>query len=101
VRANFKTNLSEKMRLEITRWAIQMILTLIVFGVLLFVSAGQLKWREGWAFLGLNALTQLPMVLLLVPRRPDLIAERAAIREGTKNWDRCGPGYRLGSQHCS
>jgi len=73
---------------EIIRWAGQMIGALVVFGAILFLSAGKLDWFSGWVFLGLNALTQLVSAAVLIPRQSGLMAERTRVREGTKSWDR-------------
>ena len=62
---------------------------LIVLQVgILFASAGSLTWPEGWAyiiiyiaFIGVNAV-------VLLPRSPDLVAERTHIGENTKGWDK-------------
>jgi protein-S-isoprenylcysteine O-methyltransferase Ste14 len=72
----------------IARWAGQMIGALVVFGAILFLAAGRLDWLAGWAYLGMNALTQAVSALVLIPRRPDMLAERSRVREGTKGWDR-------------
>lgn len=75
-------------RRGVLRWARQMIVMLIVFDALLFLLAGRLDWMNGWAYLGINFLTQLLTAVVLIPRRPDMLAERSKVREGTKNWDR-------------
>ena len=67
------------------RWVVQMIAGLIIFGSILFLAAGRLDWTAGWAFLGMNAVTQ---ALSAAALRPDLKAERSQVREGTKGWDR-------------
>jgi protein-S-isoprenylcysteine O-methyltransferase Ste14 len=72
----------------VVRWAVQMTMALVVFGVILFAAAGRLNWINGWVFLGLNALTQVISSLVLIPRRPDMLAERSQSHEGTKSWDR-------------
>jgi len=72
----------------ILRWAGQMITALLIFGVLLFLAAGRLNWLQGWVYLGMNALTQALSAIFLIPRRPDMLAERSQVREGTKSWDR-------------
>ena len=72
----------------IVRYAVKMILFQAVFGLILFLAAGRLDWKEGWAYMGLNLLTQLLSGLILIPIRPEMIAERSKMREGTKNWDR-------------
>lgn len=72
----------------IARWAGQMIGGLVVFGAIPFLAAGRLDWLAGWAYLGMNALTQVLTAIVLLPRRPDVLAERSRVREGTKGWDR-------------
>jgi protein-S-isoprenylcysteine O-methyltransferase Ste14 len=72
----------------IVRWAGQMIGAWIIFGAILFLSAGRLDWTMGWAYLGLNALTQVLSALVLIPRRADMLTERTRVGTGTKEWDR-------------
>ena len=54
---------------------------------ILFLSAGRLDWVMGWALVGVYVGWDIVTVLILVPRSPGLIAERARIQEGTKKWD--------------
>jgi protein-S-isoprenylcysteine O-methyltransferase Ste14 len=72
----------------ILRWVGQMSAALVIFGALLFITAGKLHWTEGWVYLGMNALTQLLSALVLIPRHADMLAERTKVRQGTKDWDR-------------
>jgi len=72
----------------IARWAGQMLVALLVFGALLFLAAGRLDWIPGWVYLGMNALTQVLSGIFLIPRRPEMLAERSRVRTGTKDWDR-------------
>ncbi len=72
----------------VIRWAVQITAALVVFGAILFLAAGRLDWFLGWAYLGMNALTQVLSAAVLIPRRPDMLAERTQRREGTKGWDR-------------
>jgi protein-S-isoprenylcysteine O-methyltransferase Ste14 len=71
----------------VARWAVQMTAALVVFGGLLFLAAGRLDWAPGWVYLGMNALTQLISAAVLIPHRPDMLAERSQVRKGTKSWD--------------
>jgi len=41
----------------VARWAGQMITAFVIFGAILFLSAGRLNWLAGWVYLGLNLLT--------------------------------------------
>jgi protein-S-isoprenylcysteine O-methyltransferase Ste14 len=72
----------------ISRWAGQMAAALVVFGAILFLAAGKLNWIQGWVYLGMNALTQILSAIVLIPRRPDMLAERSKVRPGIKDWDR-------------
>ncbi len=71
-----------------TRWAVQMIAALIVFGVILFLAAGRMNWIGGWAYLGLNAVTQLLSAVLLTSHQPEMLVERSGTQKGTKGWDK-------------
>jgi len=75
-------------RQGITAWVMQMFITTAIAGILLFMTAGRLNWLGGWAFFGLNLCTQLLSALILIPRQPELLAERSQIQKGTKGWDR-------------
>ena len=83
-----KTNEKIENERGILAWALQMVFAAAIAGVLLFLAAGRLDWAGGWAFLGLNLVSQLLSAFILIPRQPDMIAERSKIREGTKSWDR-------------
>lgn len=60
---------------------------LVVMGVALFWSAGQIDWWPAWAALGvmLAWITATAIVILRV--NPDLLAERLGPRKGAKPWD--------------
>lgn len=86
--SDISKNSQAEMALGILRWAGQMIAALFIFGVLLFLAAGRLNWIQGWVYLGMNSLTQALRAVPLIPRRPDMLAERSQVRDGTKRWDR-------------
>jgi len=50
-------------------------------------AAGLRTWTAGWVYLGMNFLTQALSAIALLSRRPDMLAERSKVREGTKGWD--------------
>lgn len=72
----------------ITLWAGQMVGGMLIFGTVLFLASGRINWIGGWAYLGLNTLTQLLSAVILIPRQSEMLAERSQIRRGTKSWDR-------------
>jgi len=82
-----KTTLTTQTRRGILLWAIKMAAMCLIYGALLFLAAGRLNWTFGWVYLGVTVLTQVLCALLLIPRRPDLIAERSKMQSGTKKWD--------------
>jgi protein-S-isoprenylcysteine O-methyltransferase Ste14 len=83
-----ETRSNTRMTQGVARWAGQMIAALVIFGAILFLTAGRLDWLAGWAYLGLNALTQVLSAIVLIPRQADMLSERSQVREGTKSWDR-------------
>ncbi len=73
----------------VTRWLIREIVGTIMVGVILFWSAGNWKWGWGWALVAVYALWVVANAILLIPRHPELLAERAQRnREGMKSWDK-------------
>jgi hypothetical protein len=75
-------------RQGIIRWTGQMTIGLIFYGAILFLAAGRINWMAGWAYLGINAITQILTTSVLIPRQPGMLVERSQIRQGTKRWDR-------------
>ena len=82
-----KVTPNDQTRRGILLWAIKMAAMCVIYGALLFLAAGRLNWTFGWVYLGVTVLTQVLCALLLIPRRPDLIAERSKMQAGTKKWD--------------
>ncbi len=85
---SLKTVPKVKTRQGILHWARQILVMTIVFGAILFLAAGKINWTAGWVYLAMNALTQALSAVVLIPRQPDMLAERSEVREGTKGWDR-------------
>lgn len=79
---------SQTQRRVIAPWAMQMAVGLLIFGAIMFLAAGRIDWVEGWAYLGLNAFTQLLSAVILIPRQPEMLADRSQVQQGTKSWDR-------------
>lgn len=70
------------------RWVGQMIGALVISGGVLFLLAGKLNWFAGWVYLGMNALTQILSAIVLIPRQPEMLADRSEAHKGTKRYDR-------------
>lgn len=54
---------------------------------ILFLTSGRWDWWMGWVLFGIYVTRDVIVALLFIPTNPELIAERAAIYEGTASWD--------------
>ena len=68
-------------------WAVRMIIYLVLSSSLVFLSAGDWAYPGGWWFVGLQILNTLGTGFLLVIDRPELMARRSQVGEGTQGWD--------------
>ncbi len=55
--------------------------------IFLFIPAGTLEWLGGWLQIIAYVLVVIANLIILVPRSPELIAERSRLQAGTKKWD--------------
>lgn len=78
---------SDQTRRGVIRWIIRETFGVIFVGVTLFWPAGTLNWIWGWVLVALYALWTLANGLIIGSRSPELLAERANRRPGTKRWD--------------
>jgi protein-S-isoprenylcysteine O-methyltransferase Ste14 len=69
------------------RRIVQVLVSILLIGVLLFLSAGRLDWLWGWLFLAGWLLLMLPSAVVM-SRFPDLINERGRRAENIKGWDK-------------
>ncbi len=75
------------LKVGIRKWFIKNIMAVFIITGALFLAAGGLDWIWGWIFGLMLAVNLLLMSGLLIPRHPDLIAERSGLPKGTKKWD--------------
>ena len=72
----------------VRRWAISGVVGVVTVALCLFLPAWRLDWPMGWALVAIYAAWQGSMAVILIPRDPALLAERAARdRAGTRTWD--------------
>ncbi|MEE9466137.1 MAG: isoprenylcysteine carboxylmethyltransferase family protein [Candidatus Neomarinimicrobiota bacterium] len=71
----------------VVRWLVRETIGVVLVGVLLFYSAGRLDWVMGWALVAITAIWVIANALVLIPRNPDLLAERLGPKKGAKRWD--------------
>jgi protein-S-isoprenylcysteine O-methyltransferase Ste14 len=66
------------------RWAIRSFVFVLLIGLALFLGAGTIRWTMAWVYIGLY-LVQQAILTLVLPS--ELLVERSAVQEGTKQWD--------------
>ncbi len=71
----------------VTRWLVREVMGVLFVAASLFIPAGRLDWAWGWALVGIYAMWVGANALILIPTSPELLAERAARRKGSKSWD--------------
>ncbi|HET6427712.1 MAG TPA: isoprenylcysteine carboxylmethyltransferase family protein [Phycisphaerae bacterium] len=71
----------------IRKWAIKNVVFLLLLPILLYASSGRADWVMGWVLVGICAGYLLATAVLILPKWPDLIAERAGMQKGAKKWD--------------
>jgi len=67
---------------------LQVLLTIVVSAAILFISSGHLDWGMAWVYIGVGLGIVMTNALIIIPRSPEMIAECARVKEGTKEWDR-------------
>jgi protein-S-isoprenylcysteine O-methyltransferase Ste14 len=75
-------------RKVILSWVSKAILSKAMFGLILFVSAGTMKWPMAWVYLAIYLLFDIATALLVAPRHPELLIERTKLGANTKAWDK-------------
>jgi protein-S-isoprenylcysteine O-methyltransferase Ste14 len=85
-----KSFLKEKSRLRdsIIKRMMQVIITIVIQAAILFIASGGLHWLMAWAYIGVYVGIVIINSLFILPKDPELIAERGQIKEGTESWDK-------------
>ena len=71
----------------VRRWLMRETGGVVFVALSLFIPAGRLDWVMGWALVGIYAAWIAAQAIILIPRCPELLAERAERRKGLKRWD--------------
>jgi protein-S-isoprenylcysteine O-methyltransferase Ste14 len=71
----------------VIRWLFRETMGVLGQAAVLFLSAGRWNWVMGWAFVILTGLWVSATALVVIPRNPELLAERLGPRKGAKTWD--------------
>jgi protein-S-isoprenylcysteine O-methyltransferase Ste14 len=60
---------------------------LVMMGVILFLASGRLNWTMAWALIVVMAAWIVATGLAIIPRYPQLLADRVSPPKGAKVWD--------------
>lgn len=71
----------------IVRWLLQIAIFVLIFAASLFIAAGSLAWPMAWVYVGVLVADKVVAALVLIPRNPGLLADRAR-SEGPRDLDR-------------
>jgi protein-S-isoprenylcysteine O-methyltransferase Ste14 len=71
----------------IARYAIRETMGMVVMGVAMFWSAGQIDWWPAWASIAVMLAWITATAIVIFRFNPDLLAERLGPRKGAKPWD--------------
>ncbi len=71
----------------ILRRILQLFLMVAAQAILLFVSAGSMRWSAAWWYLGLFIGMLVVSSFVMIPHHSEVIAERGRGAQGGKRWD--------------
>jgi protein-S-isoprenylcysteine O-methyltransferase Ste14 len=66
---------------------LQLLMLVLLQAVLLFASAGDLRWQAGWWYISLYVLMLAAASFVMIPHRREVIEERSKGAKGGKRWD--------------
>src|SRR5512139_1574206 len=82
-----KHGMSSQVKRGVTRWAVRETMGVVMLALLLFLAAGTMNWIAGWAMVIVIAGWVIATAIVVIPRRPELLAERVGPKKGAKTWD--------------
>ncbi len=71
----------------VTRWFVRETMGIVMLAVMLFLAAGTVNWIAGWAMVIVMAGWVIATAAVVIPRNPELLAERTGPKKGAKTWD--------------
>lgn len=72
---------------RVMRWFVREIMGTVMMAAILFLSAGRVDWLAGWALVVITLAWIIGTALVVIPRNPELLAERVGPKKGAKTWD--------------
>ena len=67
---------------------IQIFVSILLMGLVMFISAGRLDWPAAWVFLGTYVLVILTLGVWVIRKSPGVVNERGKIAHDAKSWDK-------------
>ncbi|MFN8471209.1 MAG: isoprenylcysteine carboxylmethyltransferase family protein [Anaerolineae bacterium] len=71
----------------IARFALRETMGVLLMGIALFWSAGDITWWAAWALIAVTVAWIVATGVVIIRSHPDLLAERLGPRKGAKKWD--------------
>jgi len=78
------STLNKTSTIVVQKWWIEIFITLLVLGVILFATSGNIMWLMAWIYLAIVLVIKVTNAITI---DPSLMEERAQPKEGTKKWD--------------
>lgn len=91
---NTETNNNHMQKLIVKR-LIQVAVQFFLVAAILFLSSGQLDWFWAWVYLIVGLSGTLIATPIMLRTNPEVIAERAEIKENVKGWDKTFGKYSM------
>jgi protein-S-isoprenylcysteine O-methyltransferase Ste14 len=79
--------MSPQVKRGATRWIVRESMGVVMLAVMLFLAAGTLNWIAGWVMVIVMAGWVTATAIVVIPRYPELLAERTGPKKGAKTWD--------------
>ena len=76
--------MSPQVKRGVTRWAVRETMGVVMLALLLFLAAGTVNWIAGWAMVAVMAGWVIATAIVVIPRYPELLAERIGPKKGAK-----------------
>jgi protein-S-isoprenylcysteine O-methyltransferase Ste14 len=80
--------MTPEIRKGLINWAVKGFLYKAFVGFVLMLSAGRWTWLAGWFYVVIFLAFDAASALVVIPRDPGLLLERAKPNPGAKSWDK-------------
>jgi protein-S-isoprenylcysteine O-methyltransferase Ste14 len=82
-----RREMSPQVKHGVMRWIVRETMGVVMLALMLFLAAGTLNWIAGWAMVIIMAGWVIATAIVVIPRYPELLAERTGPKKGAKKWD--------------